>query len=263
MRLIDTHAHLEDLPDLDSALEQAREAGVIAIVAVGQDYASNSRALELASKYPRFVFPAMGLHPWELRRVDSAGLQKVLQQIEEHRDAIVAVGEVGLDYDKRVRAVAEKDRQQAVLKELLALAATLGKPVSLHSRYSWKDCFDLVQAAGLQKVVFHWFTGFSSVLDQILKTGYYISATPAAEYHSEHRRAIKEAPLAQLLLETDTPVHYGREDRFQATPKAVLRSLKAASGIKGLDESLVAEKTTENAARLFGLPIDRLPAGAD
>lgn len=254
IKVVDTHAHLESLASLEKDVYEAKEAGVVAIIAVGSDYDSNVRVLDIAAKYPSFVFPALGLHPWELGKVGTEGVDKNLKLIEDQREAIVAVGEVGLDYDKRVRAIAEKDRQQAVLREFLALAKRLDKPVSLHSRYSWKDCFDMVRSAALDKVVFHWFTGFSSVLDSILKAGYFVSCTPAAEYHSEHRRAIREAPLAQLLLETDSPVSYGRESRYQSVPKDVLRSLNAVAELKGLDRDVVAEKTTENALRLFGIP---------
>jgi TatD DNase family protein len=139
------------------------------------------------------------------------------------------------------------------LRELLSLARKLGKPVCIHSRYSWKDCFELVEDAGISKAVFHWFTGFSSVLQGILSAGYFVSATPAAEYHAEHRRAVKEAPLSQLMLETDCPVFYGREARYRSAPSDLLRSLNAVAEIKESDKATVAEKTTENAIKFFEL----------
>lgn len=257
LRIIDTHAHIESLEHLEQALEAARLAGVSGIIAVGSDYDSNLRVLEIAAKYPGYVFPALGLHPWDLGRIPEADVARTLKLIEDHKKAIVAVGEIGLDYDKRVKAQVGKDRQQAVFKELLSLARKLDKPISVHSRYSWKDCFDLVRAAGVEKAVFHWFTGFSSVLAEILAAGYFISVTPAAEYHAEHRRAVKEAPLSQLLLETDSPVYYGRESRYQSSPADLVRSLKAAAEIKGVDRAVIAEKTTENATRLFGIEASR------
>ncbi len=253
LRIVDTHAHLETLENLEQELEAARQAGVSGIVAVGSDYESNARILEIAARHQNYVFPALGLHPWDLGRMNEADVARTLKSIEGHKESIVAVGEIGLDYDKRVRAQVDKDRQQAVFKELLSLARKLGKPVSIHSRYSWKDCFNLVRDAGIEKAVFHWFTGFSSVLQEILAAGYFISATPAAEYHAEHRRAIKEASLSQLLLETDSPVYYGREQRYQSAPRDLLRSLNAVAEIKGMDRAVVAEKTTENAVRLFGI----------
>jgi len=141
-----------------------------------------------------------------------------------------------------------------VLQRLLALAVRHDKPVSLHSRYAWKDALDQVKAAGVSKLVFHWYTGFSSTLADLIGAGYYISATPAAEYHDEHRRAVREVPVERLLLETDCPVYYGREQRYRSQPSDVLRSLKAAAQVKGMDENELAGITTANAARLFGLP---------
>ena len=93
------------------------------------------------------------------------------------------------------------------------------------------------------------------MLRDLLGQGYYVSATPATEYHSEHRRAVREAPLDRLLLETDSPVSYGREDRYTAAPKDVVRSLNATSEITGTNRESLAEQTTQNAIRFFRLPV--------
>ena len=252
-KLIDSHAHLDELDDRDAAVREAEQAGLVAIVAVGQDYESNVRVLELADKHSSLVYPALGLHPWSLGQMDSAQVDLNLRFIEENVGLAVGIGEVGMDYHKRVKAAAGKERQKEVFRAVLEIARRHDKAVSIHSRYSWKDCFDLVRDSGVRKAVFHWYTGFSSVLREIIAEGLYISATPAAEYHEEHRRAIKECPLDTLLLETDTPVTYGREAKFQARPADVVRSLEAVALLKGLDRDVVAQQTTANASRLFGL----------
>lgn len=58
--LIDTHAHLDEIEDLPSAITDARSNGVKAIIAVGQDLKSNRRVLELASEYSGFIYAALG-----------------------------------------------------------------------------------------------------------------------------------------------------------------------------------------------------------
>jgi TatD DNase family protein len=251
-RLIDTHAHLDEIENLDQAISEAKLAGVVAIVAVGSDYTSNEKVLAIARVHKGFVFPALGLHPWNLK---SSEIDRNLEFIEAHVEKAAGIGEIGLDYDKRVRAIADKDFQKAVLKQLLTIARKHQKPVSIHSRYAWRDCLNLVQEAQVAKAVFHWYTGPSSVLRDIVSMGYFISATPAVEYHEEHRRAVKEIPLERLLLETDSPVVYrrGREFEFKASPASVLRTLKGLAGLRGLSEARVAEATTENAVRLFCL----------
>jgi TatD DNase family protein len=207
----------------------------------------------MSEKHKSFVYPALGLHPWSLGNMDASKVDLTLHLIEENIGKAVAVGEIGLDYDKRVIASADKERQKKAFKAVLELAARYDKPVSVHARYSWKDSFDMVKESGVRKAVFHWYTGFSSVLREIIAGGYFISATPATEYHDEHRRAVRETPLENLMLETDCPVTYGRETKFKAYPADVVRSLKAAAQIKGLTENIIAAKTTENAVRFFGL----------
>jgi len=251
-QFIDTHAHLDEIENLERVLADAKKAGLAAIIAVGSDIASNVKALEISSKYPRFVYPALGWHPWYIKESE---IEASLEFIKANTDKAVGIGEVGLDYHKRVRAIADKELQKQVLRELLKIAKEHGKPALIHSRYAWRDAYDMVKEAGLAKAVFHWYTGTTSVLRDIIDSGYYISVTPAVEYHEEHRRAVKEAPLKQLLLETDCPVVYarGRENEFKSSPADAVRSLKGAAALKGLSEAEIAEATTENARRLLGI----------
>ena len=250
--LVDTHAHLEEIENLGQVLAEARLANVAAIIAVGSDYESNQKVLQLAKAYKGFVYPALGWHPWN---INESEIDRNLEFIESHIDKAVAVGEIGLDYHKKVRARADKDLQKRVLKELLGIAKAHKKPVVIHSRYAWRDALDLVEEAQLEKAVFHWYTGTSSVLRDIVSRGYFISATPAVEYHEEHRRAVKEIPLGRMLLETDSPVVYrrGSEFEYEARPADIIRSLRGAAQLRGVSEAQIAEVTTANALRLFGI----------
>lgn len=252
LKIIDTHAHLDEIENLEADLVKAKEAGLAAIMAVGSDLASNAKTLEIAEKYSGFVYAALGWHPWYIKESE---IVASLELIKANIDKAVGIGEVGLDYHKRVMAAADKDLQKRALRGVLKIAKEYDKPALIHSRYAWRDAYDMVREAGLTKAVFHWYTGTTSVLRDIIDSGYYISVTPAVEYHEEHRRAVKETPLEQLLLETDCPVVYGRgrEGEFKANPADAVRSLKGAAALKGLSEPEVAAKTTENAKRLFGI----------
>ena len=251
--LVDTHAHLDELEDPGPAIERAKGAGVEAILSMGQDLDSNIKTFKLASAYPCFIYPAIGLHPWSLGNMSPNILEENIAFIRDNLGSALALGEVGLDYDKRVLKGAGKEQQKEVLKRLLELAAEFDKPVSFHSRYAWKDSLQTVNESGVRRLVFHWYTGFSSTLAGLIEGGYYISATPAAEYHDEHRRAIREAPVERLLLETDCPVHYGREEKYRSEPADLLRSLKAAAAIKGISPDELSSIVRENTTRLFGI----------
>ena len=252
IKLVDSHAHLEEMEDLDRVIARARECGVVVIIAVGSDYESNNRTLEIAEKYQPWVYPALGAHPWDTEAA-VASLDRNLQFIEDHLGEIVAIGEVGLDYHKAVLKRGSKERQKYLLGSLLELARKAGKPALIHSRYAWRDSLTMVREAKVEKAVFHWYTGPVNVLGDILSQGYFISATLAAEYHEEHRRAIKETPLERLLLETDSPVVYrqGMEVAYKAEPADMVRSLHAVAQLKALEPGIVAEKTTKNALGFY------------
>jgi TatD DNase family protein len=252
LSLIDTHAHLDEMAAADEVVNEARSAGVTAVIAVGSDLKSNQRVLELAGAYPGYVLPALGLHPWNLADAD---LEADLRFIRENIDSAIAIGEVGLDYDKRVRARVDKQPQIAAFRRVLELAAQYQKPALVHSRYAWRDALTVVEEAGVTKAVFHWYTGTSSVLREIVERGYFISATPAVEYHEEHRRVVKGIPLDRLLLETDSPVVYrrGTADEYRASPASVVRVLQGTAALLGVAEADIARVTTANAVRMFGL----------
>jgi TatD DNase family protein len=248
-RLVDSHAHLEEMEDLDSAIERARQSGVVAIVAVGSDYETNNQVLEIAGKYGSLVYPALGFHPWKLEP-DASSIERNLQFIEDNIKNAVAIGEVGLDYKKDLIKKANKDLQKEVLKSVLALAKRYDKAVAFHSRYAWRDSFNLVKESQVEKVVFHWYAGPLNVLKDILRGGYFVSATLAVEYHEEHRRVLKESTLENLLLETDSPVIYRGH---RAEPADVARVLNSVAEFKGLPPDIIASKTTENALRFYGI----------
>ena len=251
MELIDTHAHLESIEDLKDAIRRAVEVGVVAIIAVGSDYESNLWVLRESHKYERGlkIYPALGLHPWGL---DSSKIEETINLIEKNINDIIALGEVGLDYwykDAR-KSDGVREIQREAFRRILNLARRSNKVVSIHSRGAWMNCVDMVIEAGVKKAVFHWFSGPLEALRKLLDHGYYVSATPAAAYSKEHRRALMKTPLENIVLETDSPVVYVGE---KSEPSHITRALNAVAELKGERIEVVAEKTTENARRIFGI----------
>jgi TatD DNase family protein len=253
MDLIDTHAHLDEYGDIDAIVSTAREAGLTAIVGVGMGVESNGRILEIAGRYPGFVYPAIGWYPADLTR---DAMEAHLAYVEINIVNAVAVGEIGLDYLSHIREEVPKVFQQEVLEALLRIAQSHGKPALLHTRYSWKDALGLALDVGLERAVFHSFTGPGKVLRILLDAGYYVSVSPAVAYNREMQRVARETPLDRLLLETDCPVVFAEHrtgDEPPATPADLLKTLRAVASVTGIPEDEVAAATTANAKRLFGI----------
>jgi len=241
--IIDTHAHLDELPDPEAAIKEARDGSVVAIVAVGQDIPSNQKTLEMAGRHPGFIFPAIGYHPWRLNPDND---DETLAYIDTNLKHCVALGEVGLDY----KAKTKKKPQKAIFQELLAIARRHDKPVIVHCRYVHETAYRMVKEAGLEKAVFHWYSGHLDLIPLIAGDGYYMSATPALLYNPYHAKAINAVPLSNLLLETDSPVQY---QELAARPVHVQVTLEEVARVKGIAADEIAAQTTQNAKACFGL----------
>ena len=244
MHVIDSHAHLNEINDIEGALQRAREAGVDKTIAIGMDLDSNRETLELAQRFPEFVYPAIGYHPWSIA---AEQVEENLAFIEENLKHCIALGEIGLDY----RAKAKKKFQWQVFSRLLTIGKQAGLPVIIHSRFSHERCHRMAVEASIEKVIFHWYSGPLDILDKIIADGYYISATPALAYSPHHREAIDRAPLEHILIETDAPVEY---EGKVTEPADVLLTLHELSRLKNMDALEVAAVTTANAIKFFKLP---------
>jgi len=241
--VIDTHAHLDELPDPEAAIKEARKGGVLGIVAVGQDISSNQKTIEMARRHPGFVFPAIGYHPWRLNPDHD---DETLAYIDTNLKHCVALGEVGLDY----KAKTKKKIQKAIFEQLLAIAKRHHKPVIVHCRFVYETAYRMVKESGLEKAIFHWYSGSLDLIPLIAAEGYYMSATPALLYNPYHAKAIDAVPLSNLLLETDSPVQY---QELVARPVHVQVTLQEVARVKGIPPEEVAAQTTRNAKACFGL----------
>jgi len=247
MLLIDTHAHLDEFENLKPILEKARRIGVIAVIAVGSSLETNLKILRIGEEFQGYVYPALGIHPWNLTSRPE-DVEENFRLIEGEIGKAVAIGEVGLDFWIKT----DRNIQVKVFKRAVELAVRYGKPLSIHSRGAWSEVFEIVKSMGVEKAVFHWYSGPEDVLNRILDSGYYVSATPAAQYSRYHIEAVRRVPLESLLLETDCPVVYRG---VSSDPSSVVETAKAISSIKGIPVDEVAEKTTRNAVKVFNIRV--------
>ncbi len=77
MKLIDTHAHLEDFTDIELVLKRAKDNNVLAIIAVGSNKKSNLKILELKKQYIDLIYSAIGIHPIEAEKCEAEDINFV------------------------------------------------------------------------------------------------------------------------------------------------------------------------------------------
>lgn len=131
-----------------------------------------------------------GIHPWH------AGGQSI--DIDAMRRAEM-IGEIGLDYAVQV----DRDVQQSVFDEQLAIAEQLGKPVVVHCVKAFEPTMATLGRYHLRGVVFHGFIGSPEQAAAAVAKGYYLSFGWRTFRSPKTMRALCEAPAESIFCETD------------------------------------------------------------
>ena len=252
MTLFDTHAHYDSRQfhsDRDQVLSALPAQGVELVVNPGCDLASSQTAVELAGRYP-FVYAAVGVHPedcgdWEDGHIDR--LRALAAQPK-----VVAVGEIGLDYDWPENP--PKELQKRVFRAQLALAGELDLPAIVHDREAHGDCLDIVREFPRTRGVFHCFSGSAEMARELVKLGWMISFTGVLTYKNA-RKAVEAAqavPLDRIMIETDSPYmapvpHRGKRNHSGYVGLICQRLAE----LKGITPDECSRITLENGRRFF------------
>ncbi|MBM3789976.1 MAG: TatD family deoxyribonuclease [Acidobacteria bacterium] len=247
--IVDTHAHMCDAAfqdDRAETLRRAREAGVDAVVAVGENLEDARRNLELAAAFP-MLRPAAGLYP---TRLDLDHSEVMIGFIREHRQELSAIGEVGLDY-WAVQDEAERDRQREIFRRFIRLSLELDLPLNVHSRSAGRHTVEMLIREGARKVQLHAFDGKAASAMPAVDAGYFFSIPPSVVRSQQKQKLVKRLPLSCLLVETDSPV-LGPDGGLRNEPANAIVSLHAIAQIRGIDPGWVAEAVRDNTARLYG-----------
>jgi TatD DNase family protein len=223
----------------------ATEAGVTRIIAMGVNLERSRRALELASAHDA-VWAGVGHHPSEEPEPDVVALKALA-----HDPRVVAVGEVGLDFED---GDIPRQRQVARLDSLLDLAVSLDLPVSIHNRGAATEVAELIQAhAGIRGVMHYFALGWREA-EIFLDLGFYLSFAGLITRPSrgELRDVVRECPADRLLLETDSP--YGNAHKRMGVPNRpayLLDTAEVVAELRGLTLDELGDLETANALRLF------------
>jgi len=259
--VIDCHTHLSDPcfdADREAVLSRAVEVGVRAVLVVGQDLEENRRVVEVCDTHD-LLHPCAGLHPDRFAdRFDDrqppgdADIEAVCAFARAHADALVAIGEVGLDY-WCAQSPERREAQRACLWRMAELAGALDLPLNVHSRSAGRYTLDLLADCGARRVLMHAFDGKAGhALRAFEAHGWIFSIPPSVVRSSQKQKLVRTLPLEALALETDSPV-LGPDREARNEPANVVHSLERIAEIKRRAVEEVRAVTTANARRLFRL----------
>ncbi len=255
--MIDMHTHITDASfdaDRHTILQQAWQAGLKAVVAVGQNVSENEAVLTLAQQEPA-ILPFLGWHPdlYADKKALPTPTEEALveAQIRAHATRICGVGEVGLDRWV-CQSAPRRERQAFMFERLIRLAVEVNLPLNVHSRSAGARSLALLTKLGAKRVLMHAYDGKASKAMVGVEAGYIFSIPPSIVRSSQKQKLVHSLPLSALALETDSPVLGPIQGVRNEPANAIKVSLQAIANIKGLPIQEVAHIVNQNTARLLG-----------
>ena len=122
--------------------------------------------------------------------------------------SVVAIGEIGLDYDRL--EFCDKETQQKYFEEQLQTMCSEESlkdlPLFLHNRNVGSDLLQVLKKDNRQQQgVVHSFDDSLELAQQFIDLGLYIGLNGCSLKTSKNLAVVKELPLNKILLETDCP----------------------------------------------------------
>ena len=268
--IFDTHAHYDDDwfdEDREALLRGLSSRGVGTVINVGASMRGSRASVALAAEYP-FVYASVGVHPDDAPAMSDADIEELRELAG--RDKVVAIGEIGLDYGHEedlteAERNVKREEQKYWFRRQLALAAELSLPVIIHSRYAEGDTLAIMReyTERFNKTeghfpggIIHCFSGSPETAAEYRKLGYHLGIGGVLTFKNAKRlpEVVDEAPMRQLVLETDSPYlapvpFRGKRNDSGYLPYVV----EKLAEIKGIPREDVIRITADNARSLFGI----------
>lgn len=258
MRLIDSHSHLfleEFAEDLPQVMARARQAGVTHIFMPNIDSTTIEPMLRVCNDYKGYCFPMIGLHPTSVNEGYEKELEIVERELATPND-YVAIGEIGMDLYWDKTFVKE---QQVALERQIDWALAYNLPVVIHCREAFDYIYNVLRPYRQTALrgIFHSFTGTSEEACKIMDFPHFVMGINGVVTfkNSALPEVLKEIPLERIVLETDSPYLTPVPHRGRRNESAYVRdTLMKVAEVYGKSPEYVAEVTSGNALKVFGIP---------
>jgi TatD DNase family protein len=253
--IIDSHSHL-DMPDfkrdLEEVIQRATASDVGYIFTVGTEEKDWKKALEIAHSHP-FIYAILGVHPHNAKEINDR-TYLILKQLCQD-DKVKACGEIGLDF---YRNLSPREVQLTRFREQVGLAREMRLPMVIHDREAHQETLEVLKSENAKECggIIHCFSGDYEMAKACIDMGFYISFPGSITFKNAEglRKIVEKIPLESLLVETDAPFLTPEPFRGKRNePSYVRYTAQKVAEIKRVSFEKVAEATTGNALRVYGL----------
>lgn len=253
--LTDHHCHLQDekiRPHLDNVLKKAEAKGITKFVSCGTSEEDWRQVLDLSKKYPQ-ILPAVGIHPWKVKKISEGWKKKLSRLLENNPHCLV--GEIGLDLHFVKESIAT---QQGVFKAQLEIARQYQRPVAVHNLKSWHLSIPVLKEFDDLTILLHSFSASLEITEQLLELpNSFFSFSGAILDHPKKNlpQIVNTIPDNRLLLETDSPYLLPKIDQIENhsynEPANMIFVLEKIAEIKKLDIDSLKADIADNSKRFL------------
>lgn len=260
MMFIDTHCHISDQAfssEEESYIKRAVDNGVGLMLQPDIDSSERDAMFASVQRHPDVLRPMIGLYPGSVGKEWRAEIEAMTGFLDkwesEGNVKVVAVGEIGLDYHEGKEFAEE---QKEALEWQFDFAGKKGLPVNIHLRDAMGDFLDIARRHKGMKGNMHAYSGSLESFMELQRLGdWYIGVGGVVTFKNAGLAdVVRHVPLERIVLETDAPYltpvpHRGKRNESSYIP---LIAAKVAE-LKGIPIDEVAQVTTDNAKKLFGI----------
>ncbi len=237
MVLVDVHAHL-DFQNLESQraelIKNLKDSNIITLTNTlnPQNYEETKQIFQGHNHIK--VCP--GLYPQDSEKITDDEFRDYLAMLKKNKKDFIAIGEVGLDRHN-TQDPSLWELQENRFKELINLGIELDKPLIIHTRKAEERVIEIleevVSKTGFKKFDLHCFSGKKKLIPRIKSLGIFCSIPLIIENTESFQLLVRELPMRQLLVETDSP--FLNPSKEVNTPLNIPRIYQKIAQIKGLE----------------------------
>jgi len=148
----------------------------------------------------------MGIHPTEASGATEGWPERLLELHAQHGDAIVAVGEAGMDADRV--SFAPLDVQRRVFAQHFSLCERTGLPMFIHARGCHDEVVGVISEHRAQLVgggVVHSFDGSMAHMHALVDLGLHVGINGCSLRTADNLAVARAVPAEWLVVESDAP----------------------------------------------------------
>ena len=251
----DTHTHLyseEFEQDRGEMIQRAINAGVSRFFIPAIDSTCTQAMYDLEQDFPENVFLMMGLHPTYVKDNYEAELAHVASELAKRK--FYAIGEIGIDlyWDKT-----HLKEQQIAFRQQIQWAKQYKLPIVIHCREAFDEIFGILEEEKSPELfgIFHCFSGTYEQALQAISYNMLLGIGGVVTFkNGKIDQFLDRIDLQHIVLETDSPYLAPIPFRGKRNESSYVVNVAAKLAIiYNLSVSEIAQITTENSKRLFGI----------